>query len=100
MALSTNFHEIGEVEVDSRDRIALGKVPGVGDPYRRYAVSVDNDTGEIRLEPRISISPREAAVLNSPAALKLIREGLANAAKGNVVKGRIRENRMRLDKAK
>src|SRR5438067_1841883 len=55
----TLFRRVGEVEVDGRRRISLGKV-GIRD-HTRYFVN-ENAEGEILLVPARSIPAREALI--------------------------------------
>ena len=95
MNTEAGFHEVGEVEVDRRHRVALGRIPGVGDPYNRYAVRVNGETGEILLAPLVTVSPRELAVLRNPQTISRLRDGIAAAAAGDVVRGALNDNRKR-----
>lgn len=74
-----HFHTVAETDVDTRGRVAIGKANRHG--FQRYKVSVSDD-GEILLTPVVSISARELAVLQDPALMKDIREGVTDLAAG------------------
>ena len=73
------FRQVTETVVDSRKRISLGKA-GVAEDTR-YAVSVSDD-GDILLTPLVSIPAREEWVWERPELIRSIREGIAQAARG------------------
>lgn len=61
--------EIREVELDGKGRISIGRIA----EFKRYAVERMND-GTIVLHPRMSIDPRELAVVKDKG---LVEELLA-----------------------
>jgi hypothetical protein len=72
-----------EVELDSRQRLPLAKV--VQGSERRFRVE-KLPSGEYLLTPVISISERELAVLKDPKIMEKIKEGVKQAAEGEVVR--------------
>ena len=79
-----HFHEINEVRVDSKRRVALGKVEH---PYERY-VAYENDAGQIVLDPHVSIPASESWLYKNPKALKSVRKGLEDAKEGRLAKSK------------
>ncbi len=79
---TTDFRRAGEVELDARRRLSLGKA-GKRE-HTRYLVE-ENDEGEIRLIPVVSVPARELFVWNNPELLASLRRGLEDAAAGRVV---------------
>jgi hypothetical protein len=76
------FETIAEVEVDSRGRVSLGRAGAA--PGRRYRVEHNVD-GVILLIPVVSIPEREMIVWHNPDLAAEIREGLAEAERGETV---------------
>jgi hypothetical protein len=74
------FETIAEVEVDSRGRVSLGRVGA--EPGRRYRVEHNID-GVLLLIPVVSIPEREMIVWRDPELAGAIREGLAEAERGD-----------------
>lgn len=72
-----------EVELDSRHRLPMAKVVDAG--QHRFRVT-RLPGGDFLLSPVVSVSERELAVLRSPETLASLREGLDQAAKGDVVR--------------
>ena len=72
-----------EVEVDGRNRLPLGKL--VQCDKQRFRVTPLDD-GEILLSPVISVSVREMRVIQNPGRLASLKEGIAEAGRGDVVK--------------
>ena len=73
------FETIAEVEVDSRGRVSLGRVGA--EPGRRYRVEHNID-GVLLLIPVVSIPEREMIVWRDPDLARAIREGVAEAERG------------------
>jgi hypothetical protein len=73
------FETVAEVEVDSRGRVSLGRVGA--EPGRRYRVERNVD-GVLLLIPVVSIPEREMIVWRDPELARAIREGLAEAERG------------------
>lgn len=80
-AHNDGFVPAGEVTVDDRARIAIGKM-GVR-RNDRYAVAV-NDEGEILLTPVVTITKRELLVWENQYIRQLVGEGLQQSAAGEV----------------
>jgi hypothetical protein len=74
---------VQEVELDSRQRLPLAKV--VQGSQKRFRVE-RLPSGEYLLTPVVSISERELAVLRDREAMDKIREGVSQAAEGDVVR--------------
>jgi hypothetical protein len=74
------FETVAEVEVDSRGRVSLGRVGA--QPGRRYRVEHNID-GVLLLIPVRSIPEREMIVWSDPELARTIREGLAEAERGD-----------------
>lgn len=91
--LSNNFDYLGEGGVDERKRFSLSEALGevqkrhpetVEDPESlRFRVFV-NEAGQILLDPLLSVPVRELWLYRNPVALAKVREGLAQAAKGEL----------------
>ena len=75
----TEFRRVGEVEVDNRRRVSLGRFGNVD--HTRYFVEAAND-GEIRLIPAVSIPAREMFVWQRPDLLASLQQGIAQAEAG------------------
>jgi hypothetical protein len=73
------FRRVGEVEVDNRRRVSLGRFGNVD--HTRYFVEAAAD-GEIRLIPAVSIPAREMFVWQRPDVLASLRMGIAQAEAG------------------
>ncbi len=81
MTVVDNFKTVGEVEVDRRRRISLGKI---GRPeHTRYIVAEAAD-GEIRLIPAVMIPEREMIIWQDAALRTDLLEGIADATAGRV----------------
>lgn len=65
--------------VDSKGRLTLG--PG----YADRDVTVRHEGGSVIIEPVVLIPEREAWLYRSPAALNLVRAGLAQASAGELM---------------
>jgi hypothetical protein len=80
------FDFVAESGLDERNRISLSKVlPALKKSLPpksalRFMLYV-NQTGQILLEPSVSIPLREAWLYKSPKALAKVREGLAQLGK-------------------
>lgn len=70
---------MGEVEVDARRRVSLGRVGRREDT--RYIVE-ESDDGVIRLIPAKTIPAREAFVWENPEVMKSLQRGMEQAATG------------------
>ncbi len=69
------------VKPDAKKRIGLSRVSvPKGITYHIYT----NSTGQIVLDPQVSVPAAEAWLFNNPEALALVRQGLAEAARGKV----------------
>ena len=91
--LSDEFEFIGEGGVDERNRLSLSKALStlkerlgeLGDSldalYFRVYV---NRAGQILLDPAVTVPVREMWLYRNPVALTKVREGLSEAAKGEL----------------
>jgi hypothetical protein len=79
-----DFEKIADsVKPDAKKRIVLHKIEvREGTSYHIYA----NSSGQIILDPQVTIPASEAWLFNNPDALASIRRGLADTAQGRVSK--------------
>lgn len=70
-----------ELKPDTKKRLSLGKALVGLDPDVRFDV-YRNEAGQLVLDPRVSVSAREAWLFRNPKALAAVRRGLEEAAKG------------------
>jgi hypothetical protein len=85
-AMKDKFVPVGkEVEPDDRNRLALGCVLPPKSESIRYNV-LQNQAGQILLDPVKSVPAREAWVHENPERLKSIQRGIAKIEAGRVVK--------------
>jgi hypothetical protein len=87
-----DFELIGEAGIDDRKRLSLTKAmaklrdrlaqPGSLENlhFRIYI----NAAGQILLDPALSVPVREMWLFRNPAALRKVREGLTQAAEGDL----------------
>ena len=77
------FEEIGQAKVDSKRRVALGKTLSRDvTSFRIYR----NAHGQIILDPMVSIPAHEAWLFKNKRASALVRQGLADAREGRLIK--------------
>lgn len=81
-----DFEPYGEVRVDSKNRISLGKKFG-GKKISSYKV-YRNASGQYILDPQVSIPAHEVWLYENPKALALVKKGLAAARAGKLVKAK------------
>ena len=82
-----DFEEVTEVKLDAKNRVYLGKqveVIPVATIYKVYR----NSTGQIILDPQITIPASEAWVYQNKAVFKAIQSGLEDAKAGKVKKSK------------
>jgi len=78
-----DFEPYGEVRVDSKNRISIGKTEGTKiTSYRVYR----NSSGQFILDPQVTIPAHEAWLYQNPKALALVKKGLAEAKAGKFIK--------------
>ena len=78
-----DFEEVSEARVDSKNRVALGRVlVHQISSYRIYR----NSVGQIILDPMVTIPAYEAWLFKDKEATKHLKAGLADARKGRLVK--------------
>ncbi len=77
-----DFEPYGEVRVDSKNRITIGKKGGSQiTSYKVYR----NSSGQIILDPQVSIPAHEAWLYKNPKALAAVKKGLKAAREGRLV---------------
>ena len=78
-----DFEPYGEVRVDSKNRVTLGKSGGMKiTSYKVYR----NSSGQYILDPQVTIPAHEAWLYKNPKALALVKKGLEEARAGKLVK--------------
>lgn len=82
VARDNNYTRIANsVKPDPKRRVSLPKVVVTkGITYHIYT----NDSGQILLDPQVTIPASEAWLYSNPEALASVRRGLADAAAGRV----------------
>ncbi len=79
------FEEVAEVRVDAKRRVALGRTLGQRvTSYRIYR----NGFGQMILDPMVTIPAHEVWLFKNKKAARLVKQGLADARKGRVVKAK------------
>ncbi|OGI09053.1 MAG: hypothetical protein A3I68_07485 [Candidatus Melainabacteria bacterium RIFCSPLOWO2_02_FULL_35_15] len=74
----------GEVGApDSKNRVVLTPAFSNGEHVDGFNVFL-NDSGEIKLEPVVKISAKEAWLYKNPKALKMVQEGIKDTIEGRV----------------
>jgi hypothetical protein len=80
-----DFQEVTEAKVDAKNRVALGKVPGLRvSSYRIYR----NKVGQIILDPMVTVPAYEAWLFKNKEAMTRVQDGLADLRKGRLVKAK------------
>ena len=77
-----DFYEVSEVQPDSKKRVVLKRVKNPGKSYRVY----QNASGQILLDPLVTIPAAEAWLYKNKEALASVRRGLKESAEGKTVK--------------
>ncbi len=79
---NTDWETVNDsIKPDTKRRVALPKALVVrGVTFRVYR----NRSGQILLDPQVTIPLSEAWLFNNPVALELVKQGLSDAAKGRV----------------
>lgn len=84
-----HFRPVGESSLDERNRVTLSKAVEqlralIGDTaLSRVHLSVAiNSVGQILLTPHVPVAAHEAWLLRNPVALSKVREGIAQAGRG------------------
>lgn len=79
----SQFEEVAEVKVDSKNRITLGKNKVMKiHIYKVYR----NTIGQIILDPQITIPAHEQWLFKNKKAAKMVQAGLEDAKQGRLVK--------------
>jgi hypothetical protein len=73
-----------DVRPDAKKRVTLGKALSDLDENVRFDV-YRNESGQIVLDPQVSIPASEAWLYRNPEALAAVRQGLQEAAEGKTV---------------
>ena len=80
---NSQFEEIAEVKVDSKNRITLGKNKVMKiHIYKVYR----NTIGQIILDPQVTIPAHEQWLFKNKKAAKMVQAGLEDAKQGRLVK--------------
>jgi hypothetical protein len=88
-----NFEPVGESGLDERNRVTLSKaveqlrklIGDVAMSHVNLSVSI-NSVGQILLTPHVRVAAHEAWLLRNPVALSQVREGIAQAGRGEVTR--------------
>ncbi len=79
-----DFEPYGEVRVDSKNRISLGKLAGGKiTSFKVYR----NASGQYILDPQVTIPAHEAWLYQNPKALAAVKKGLEEARARKLIKG-------------
>jgi len=73
-----------DVRPDAKKRVTLGKALSAFEEDVRFDV-YRNDSGQIVLDPQVSIPASEAWLYRNPEALASVRRGLQQAAEGKTI---------------
>jgi len=86
---NSNFTRVSRgVRADAKKRVVLPKeLVGEDIIYHIYS----NASGQILLDPQVTIPASEAWVLNNPDILALFKQGLSDAAEGRVSRINIKD---------
>jgi len=79
----SNFREVTEVKPDSKNRLSLGKYLHDIPTATIYKVYL-NSSGQIILDPQITIPASEAWIYQNKEVFKAIENGLKDAKAGKV----------------
>lgn len=87
------LEDVGETSADSKERVTLARAlkqlrARFGDRKIRFHVFIEQSTGAIVLAPAVTVPLREAWLHENPKAMKTVRTGIAQAGRGQLVKGR------------
>lgn len=80
----THFRPVSEVRVDSKNRIHLPKCARSA-AARMYKL-LANDSGQLVLDPLVTIPASEAWLFKNKKALAAVRHGLQDAKEGKLVR--------------
>ncbi len=87
------FEFVGEAGIDERERLSLTKLLGLlkarlgdelGNSPKISISAYNNDAGQVLLDPAVSVPIHEVWLYRNPKALAKVREGLSEAAKGEL----------------
>ena len=80
-----DFEQVTEARVDSKNRVALGKVLSLSvSSYRIYR----NKVGQIILDPMVTVPAYEAWLFKNKEAMKRVQTGLEDLRKERIVKAK------------
>ena len=79
------FEAVTETSVDAKHRVTLGKL--IGPQITSFRV-YRNAHGQIVLDPLVSVPAHEAWLFQNKQAFTQVREGLADAKQGRLVKAK------------
>ncbi len=79
-----SFKEIAETKPDAKHRVTLGKLPFRAHHYKVFV----NESGQIVLDPQVTIPASEAWLFKNRKAKSAILRGLADARAGRLVKAK------------
>ncbi|MFI5280112.1 MAG: hypothetical protein ACHQU1_06440, partial [Gemmatimonadales bacterium] len=89
--IQDRFKVVGETTVDSKERVTLARAlkqlrDRFGDRRIRFSIALNESTGVIVLTPATTVPLREAWLYENPEALKMVRTGIAQAGRGELIK--------------
>ncbi len=77
-----HFKEIAESKPDSKNRVTLGKHSVKAHHYKIY----ENESGQIILDPQVSVPASEVWLFKNKKALASVAKGLSEAKQGKLTK--------------
>jgi len=82
----SGFKKVGRVRVDAKKRVGIPRGAGQEgvDSYEMYV----NETGQIVLDPQVTIPAAELWLYKNPRASAMVREGLEEAKSGKIARGK------------
>lgn len=79
-----HFKEIAETKPDAKHRVTLGRLPFRVHHYKVFV----NESGQIVLDPQVTIPASEAWLFKNKKAQTSVVRGLADARAGRLVKAK------------
>jgi len=80
----TQFREIAETKLDSKNRVTLGKLPMKAHHYKIFV----NQAGQIVLDPQLSIPAADMWLFKNKKALASVVGGMADAKARRIAKSK------------
>lgn len=77
-----HFTQMAEARPDSKNRVALGKLPIRAHHYKIFV----NEAGQIVLDPQVTIAAADLWLFNNKKALGSVIKGLSDAKAGRLRK--------------